>query len=171
MARFTLGVLSSSIHIVWALAAGGRLEDRPVYAKSTCFEPFPFPDPDEATRERIRELGERLDAHRKRQQSLHPDLTLTALYNVLEALRSGRPLTDKERAIHDQLDTAAPASAETKLRWPAELPAQVAVLRQLLSDPRAPRDPAGLSARFGRKSAKREKQIAEILQTMEAMGA
>lgn len=38
-----LGVLSSSIHVRWALAAGGTLEDRPRYNKVRCFDPFPFP--------------------------------------------------------------------------------------------------------------------------------
>ncbi len=42
---------------------------------------------DGALKQRIRELGERLDAHRKRQQALHPDLTLTGIYNVLEKVR------------------------------------------------------------------------------------
>lgn len=49
-----------------------------------------------------RALGEMLDAHRKRQQALHPELTLTGMYNVLEKLRAGEPLTAKERTIHDQ---------------------------------------------------------------------
>ena len=40
---FYLGVLSSRSHIVWALAAGGTLEDRPRYNKTRCFDPFPFP--------------------------------------------------------------------------------------------------------------------------------
>jgi len=53
-------------------------------------------------KQRIRDLGERLDAHRKRQQALHPDLTLTGLYNVLEKLRAGEALTPKERDTHDQ---------------------------------------------------------------------
>ncbi|WP_345946922.1 type IIL restriction-modification enzyme MmeI [Bradyrhizobium sp. 197] len=39
-----LGVLSSRIHVVWALAQAGTLEDRPRYTKSQCFDPFPFPD-------------------------------------------------------------------------------------------------------------------------------
>jgi len=95
------GCLSSHIHSVWALNTGGRLESRPRYQTGPCFETFPFPDPDSATRSRIRDLGERLDAHRKRQQELHPTLTLTGIYNVLEALRSGEPLSDKERQIHD----------------------------------------------------------------------
>ncbi len=50
---------------------------------------------------RLRELGERLDAHRKRQQALHPHLTLTGIYNVLEKLRSGEALNAKEKQIHD----------------------------------------------------------------------
>jgi transposase len=43
-----------------------------------------------------------LDAHRKRQQSLHPDLTLTNMYNVLEKLRAGEPLSKKDKTIHEQ---------------------------------------------------------------------
>lgn len=46
---FSLGVLSSSAHIHWALAAGSTLEDRPVYVKTTCFETFPFRTPDMAS--------------------------------------------------------------------------------------------------------------------------
>jgi hypothetical protein len=42
----TLGVLSSQLHIEWALATGGTLEDRPRYNKSRCFETFPVPDED-----------------------------------------------------------------------------------------------------------------------------
>ena len=47
----------------------------------------PLLDPDEPTKQRIRELGEQLDAHRKRQQQLHPELTMTGMDNVLEKLR------------------------------------------------------------------------------------
>ena len=39
-------------------------------------------------KEKVRSLGEQLDAHRKRQQGLHPDLTMTGMYNVLEKLRA-----------------------------------------------------------------------------------
>ena len=99
-----LGVLSSRVHVVWALAAGGRLGmgNDPRYNKSRCFEPFPFPvaNPDQATR--IRDLAEQLDAHRKRQQAAHATLTLTGMYNVLEKLRRGDVLTAKEKAIHEQ---------------------------------------------------------------------
>ena len=100
---FHLGVLSSSIHKIWALEAGGTLEDRPTWTNGTCFDPFPFPDlPESPLKQRIRELGERLDSHRKRQQEQHPELTLTGLYNVLEKLRAGATLNAKEKTLHDQ---------------------------------------------------------------------
>lgn len=101
-----LGVLSSSVHITWALASGGLLEDRPVYSKSTCFETFPFPSDDTcltpALSERIRTLAEQIDGHRKARQAAHAEVTLTGLYNVLEKLRSGDALTAKEKLLHEQ---------------------------------------------------------------------
>jgi hypothetical protein len=115
---FHFGVLSSKIHVGWALAAGGTLEDRPRYNKTMCFDPFPFPDASEAQKVVIREVAERLDAHRKRQQQLHPTLTLTEMYNVLEKLRTNEELTVEDHAtyemgligilreIHDELDEA-----------------------------------------------------------------
>ncbi|MEZ5606597.1 MAG: type IIL restriction-modification enzyme MmeI [Burkholderiaceae bacterium] len=161
---YVLGVLSSQLHVDWALATGGTLEDRPVYNTSRCFETFPFPDADTgltpALRDRIAQLAEQIDAHRKRvlgsgraagrdvasearlsapqpapapapdasiatigtttavaeqaplaltptlpqrgreQEAGKDKLTLTGLYNVLAALREGRALTAKEKAIH-----------------------------------------------------------------------
>ena len=99
-----LGVLSSRLHIIWALAAGGRLGigNDPRYNKTRCFETFPFPDATHAQQAQIRDLAERLDAHRKRQQAQHPELTLTGIYNVLEKLRAGEPLTAKDKTIHEQ---------------------------------------------------------------------
>ena len=103
-----LGVLSSRIHVVWALATGGRLGvgNDPRYNKTRCFETFPFPTATEAQRTRIRDLAERLDAHRKRQQALHPKLTLTDCYNVLEKLRAA----DAGSRRRQEADHAAPES-------------------------------------------------------------
>ena len=98
---YALGLLSSIVHEAWALAAGGSLEDRPRYNKTTCFEPYPFPIATDDQQACLRILAEQLDAHRKRQQAAHPDLTLTGMYNVLDKLRSGEPLTAKERSIHE----------------------------------------------------------------------
>lgn len=134
---FCLGILSSRFHSVWALAAGSRLEDRPVYVKTTCFHQFPFPAATPVQVARIRELGERLDAHRKRQQALHPGLTMTNLYNVVEKLRVREPLSPAERATermglasvvletHQELD-AAVANA---YGWPTQLADQEILTR------------------------------------------
>ena len=115
-----LCVLSSRIHSSWALASGATLEDRPVYNKSKCFECFPFPELaspvhdadalDSGVRRndevglarKLAQLGEQLDAHRKRQQAAHAELTLTGMYNVLEKLKSGEALNAKEKLIHEQ---------------------------------------------------------------------
>lgn len=106
---YDLGILSSRFHGPWALGSGGRLGvgDDPVYVKSRCFDPFPFPaDVPEPLKARIRANAEALDALRKRVLAEHPDLTLTKLYNVLEALRAadrgGPALSDKDRDMHDR---------------------------------------------------------------------
>lgn len=98
---FYLGVLSSLIHVVYALAAGGTLEDRPRYNKTRCFDPFPFPDCTEKQKERIRKLAEELDAHRKQAQEKH-GLGLTDIYNVLEKVRAGETLTTEDKAVHEK---------------------------------------------------------------------
>lgn len=115
---YYLGILSSQVHIIWALAAGGRLEDRPIYTKTKCFDPFPFPNPTPEQKQKIRELGERLDSHRKRVQTQHPEITITGMYNLLEKIRKGETFTAADKAynnkalvstlkqIHDELDNA-----------------------------------------------------------------
>jgi hypothetical protein len=62
-------------------------------------------------------------------QAEHPDITLTEMYNVLEALRVGRSLTSREedikarglifilRELHDELDAAVLAA----YGWPEGL--------------------------------------------------
>jgi hypothetical protein len=99
---YHLAVLCSTIHQTWVLEAGGKLEDRPRYNHSVCFNKFPFPASTPAQQEKIRALGEQLDTHRKRQQALHPALTMTGMYNVLEAVRTGTALTAKEKVIYEQ---------------------------------------------------------------------
>ncbi len=97
---WALGVLSSRVHVAWALAAGGTLEDRPRYNKTRCFETFPFPAATPEQQARIGALAEQLDAHRKARQAADPALTLTGMYNVLEKLKAGEALTTKDKAIH-----------------------------------------------------------------------
>jgi hypothetical protein len=127
---FYLGILSSRIHVAFSLTAGGRLGvgNDPRYNKSRCFDPFPFPICGEVERKPIRKLAEELDVHRKRVQAQH-GLTLTGLYNVLEKIRAGEKLTDKEKIIHDtglvsvlkQLHDDLDVAVFAAYGWPATL--------------------------------------------------
>src|SRR4051794_2868829 len=104
---YSLGILSSHIHVAWALAAGGTLEDRPRYNKTRCFDPFPFPEPTEQKKAEFAALAEELDEHRKLVFTENSnDLTLTDLYNVLDARQQARTLTPKEERI-DSLGNVA----------------------------------------------------------------
>lgn len=101
---YYLGLLSSNIHGKWALRIGGWLGvgNDPTYNHSDCFGKFPFPaGVPEPLKDKIRAEAEALDMLRKKVLAEHEDLTLTKLYNVLEALREGRALTEGERDIHD----------------------------------------------------------------------
>ncbi len=135
-----LGILSSRIHITWALFAGGTLEDRPRYSKSLCLDPFPFPEADEAQKLAIRAPAEELNALRKTVLDAHEHLTLTKLYNVLEEVKAGTAPADLPPAsrriyddglvgvmgeLHDRIDHAV----FDAYGWPANLTEQEILAR------------------------------------------
>lgn len=64
------GILSSRIHVIWALTLGSTLEDRPAYATTTSFETFPFPNG--------------LTPKDKRSSHPHGDAIATAAYRLNE---------------------------------------------------------------------------------------
>lgn len=99
---YVLGVLSSRIHQEWALAAGGRMgvRDTPRYNKGLCFDPFPFAEPSGSIRLRIADAAMRLESHRNKALVASESVTMMKMYDVVEALRAGRPLKASEQAIH-----------------------------------------------------------------------
>ena len=139
---YVLGVLSSSIHVSWALAAGGRLGvgNDPRYNKTLCFDSFAFPDASTEQRAMIGHLARAIDDHRKAAISRDTAVTVTGMYNVLDKLRKVELLTAKERAVfekaacgvlldlHNELDAAVAAAYGWS--WP-EPPA--IVLERLVS--------------------------------------
>jgi hypothetical protein len=98
---YVLGVLSSRVHCDWAEATGSRFIGVLRYDKIRCFDSFPFPDANETQKAHIRDIAEKLDAHRKARQKQHPDLTLAELYGVLEKIQKGEQLTAAEQKISD----------------------------------------------------------------------
>lgn len=67
---YFFGVLHARVHEVWALQQGTRLETRPRYTPTTCFETFPFPSATGEQVEAIAAAAKELD--RLRTQWLNP---------------------------------------------------------------------------------------------------
>lgn len=152
---FTLGVLSSRVHILWAIAKGSRhgVGNDLTYNNSLCFETFPFPSCSSESESKIRLLGDRLDSHRRRQLNLYPDLTITEIYNVLERLRSGEALSEKEKLIHEQglvsvlkqIHDDLDAAVFTAYGWPTSLTDEEVLTRLVsLNAERASEEAQGL---------------------------
>ena len=129
-------------HRVWAEATGGRLGvgNDLRYLKAACFDAFPFPAANAKSRARIARLGARIEAHRQSRQAAHPDLTVTAMYNVMAKLRSGDPLTARETSIRDrgrvgrlsQLSSDLDAAVIEAYGWPAGVEDE-AILERLVA--------------------------------------
>lgn len=62
---YFFGVLHSRFHEVWALRMGTRLETRPRYTPTTCFETFPFPKGDAHQEAAIAAAAKELNALRE----------------------------------------------------------------------------------------------------------
>ncbi len=117
---FSFGILSSRVHVLWALRAGGRLGvgNDPRYNKTRCFETFPFPTVSPGSSKRISHAARSIDEFRRSQLSMNAELSLTELYNTLESFRLKRPLDTVEQEVfasaligvfaelHDELDRA-----------------------------------------------------------------
>jgi hypothetical protein len=102
-AGWILGVLSSSIHNCWALAAGSRLGvgNDARYNKGVCFDSFPFPYASHELLDRVACGVEALDRHRSGVLGASADVSLTKIYNIIEKLRTETPLTPAERTINE----------------------------------------------------------------------
>jgi hypothetical protein len=185
--EFALGVLSSRVHLTFALRAGGRLGvgDDPTYNHSECFDPFPFPPPVGEKATLIRELGARLDSFRKERLATRRGITITKIYNVLEKLRTNEPLNEAERGIHEaglvsvlkQIHDELDAAVADAYGWPADLsPDEILERLVALNRERAAQERRGL-VRWLRpefqapKEAQKPKQVEAELVEAEAKAA
>ena len=116
---YFFGVLHSRIHEVWATALGTQLEDRPRYTPTTCFETFPFPEPDDGQRAAIAGAAKALTELREQRLTGDAKATLTSLYNQRPAWLAN---------THAALDAAVAAA----YGWPTEL-ADAEILERLLA--------------------------------------
>ncbi len=73
---YFFGVLHSRFHEVWALKLGTRLETRPRYTPTTCFETFPLPEPNEQQKINISAAAKELNELRDNWRN-PPEWTVT----------------------------------------------------------------------------------------------
>ncbi len=126
---YTFGVLHSRFHEVWARGMGTQLREVESgfrYTPTTCFETFPFPEPDQAQREAIATAAAKLNELREgwlnppdATEAVLKKRTLTSLYNQRPAWLAN---------AHASLDAAVAAA----YGWPADL-RDTAILELLLA--------------------------------------
>lgn len=79
---FAMGVLSSTIHTLWATVQSTKLETRPRYTVAS-FMTFPWPQPTPTQQEAIADVSRRLYARRS-EICLERQIGLTKLYNQMD---------------------------------------------------------------------------------------
>jgi N-6 DNA Methylase len=88
------GLLTSSMHMAWLRFIGGRIKSDYRYSSGLVYNPFPWPELDDAKKEKVGKLGQAiLDARLK-----HPQSTLADLYDPLTMpadLRKAHEANDK----------------------------------------------------------------------------
>ncbi|MDO4920204.1 MAG: hypothetical protein Q4E64_00005, partial [Phascolarctobacterium sp.] len=88
---YSLGILSSNVHMAWMRAVAGRLKSDYRYSKDIVYNNFPWPTPTAAQREKIERTAQGiLDA-----RALYPDSSLADLY---DELTMPKELRDAHRA-------------------------------------------------------------------------
>jgi hypothetical protein len=112
---YTFGVLNSRFHTLWSLGQGSSLGvgNDPRYTPTTCFETFAFPEPTDEQRDAVSAAARHLDQIRRHLLDADSSLTLTKLYNEVEALRDERDATARAFPLllaHEALDVAVAAA-------------------------------------------------------------
>lgn len=141
-----LGVLSSSMHTIWAIKYGSTHETRVTYSPSSVFETFPRPE----SSNRLTETAALLNAARH-EIMLRRRLGLTAIYNLVNDPKitdASDPDIARMRIIHVELDEAVMDSygwSDVPLdhgfhtyrqmqRWTVSPAARVEILDRLLEE-------------------------------------
>lgn len=91
---YTLGIITSNVHMAWVRAVCGRLEMRYRYSNTIVYNNFPWPTPTDEQKAKIEQTAQAiLDA-----RALYPDCSLADLYDELTMpveLRKAHQANDK----------------------------------------------------------------------------
>ena len=76
---YHFGVLTSNVHMAWTRTVCGRLKSDYSYSGANVYNPFPWPEPNDAQKARIEQTAQAiLDA-----RALYPNASLADLYDPL----------------------------------------------------------------------------------------
>ena len=107
---YHFGVLTSNIHMAWMRVVCGRLKSDYRYSKDVVYNNFPWPEPTEEQRAKIKQTAQAiLDA-----RALYPDASLADLYDeaaMPPELRRAHQAND--RAVWDAYGRAWPIGSES----------------------------------------------------------
>ncbi|MGX9364515.1 Eco57I restriction-modification methylase domain-containing protein [Desulfoplanes sp. PS50] len=101
----TFSLLQSSVHHTWAITNGSKLENRPRYNVSDCFETFPFPE----SLTSLGDVGRKYHGLRDALQEAR-NIGLTDLYNLLHLPENIEDDVLLFRELHVQMDEAVAAA-------------------------------------------------------------
>lgn len=76
---YEFGIITSNVHMSWMKVVSGRLETRYAYSSTVVYNPFPWPNPTEVQKEKIKNTAKGILAARE----LYSDSTLADLYDEL----------------------------------------------------------------------------------------
>ncbi|MDQ3719935.1 MAG: hypothetical protein M3350_04010 [Actinomycetota bacterium] len=121
---YSMGVLTSAVHMAWANAEMSTLENRPRYTPTSCFETFPWPQPDAVGRDEIGRVCASL-LERRGEICAREEIGLTELYNLVD-----EGAWQELGELHSQLDRAVTRA----YGWEAALAAEPLELRVKLAE-------------------------------------
>ena len=93
---YSLGIMTSNVHMAWMRATCGRLEMRYSYSNTIVYNNFPWPNPTDEQKAKIEQTAQAiLDA-----RALYPDSSLADLYDELTMpVELRKAHQDNDRAV------------------------------------------------------------------------
>ncbi|HZK16278.1 MAG TPA: DNA methyltransferase [Solirubrobacterales bacterium] len=128
---YSIGILTSSTHGAWARSESSTLRVDLRYTPTSCFETFPWPQPDSASRGEIGEIAKEL-IHRRQAICVENEIGLTDLYNQVDE-GAWAEMAD----LHRHLDEAVARAYDWEravAHDPLEIKARLAALHASIMD-------------------------------------
>jgi len=135
---FAMGVLSSRVHLVWALGESSTMRVDPRYTPTSAFETFPWPESSPAQREAVADIARRM-YERRSEICVERGIGLTTLYNQVDD-GGFADLRDLHRAL-DEAVAAAYGWPRAVAHDPAESNPRLLALNEEIASGRRPYAP------------------------------